>query len=166
MEIISSVGHLETAYYVTDVKQMTDFAWYRGSGRLYHLRPWYRSSGVRLNIAARDINLVPTCCDVICAIICYIHFCKSLGLEVIKTQRSLILHYLLLLCNAAFCINLVPTYYDVFETGNDNAFVLTNPDASPADVTRFNDVIRRYCRSVITTLCVVQRAKCALNHGL
>jgi len=80
--------HLETTYYVTDLKQMTDFA-------------WYRDSGVRLNVAARDVNLVPA-------------------------------------------------YDDVIDTGSDNAFVLTNPGASSADVTRFKDVIRRHCRSVIS----------------
>ena len=45
--------HLETTYYVTDVKQTTDFAWYRGG------------SGVRVNIKTRDINLVPAYDDVI-----------------------------------------------------------------------------------------------------
>jgi len=37
---------LETTYYVTNLKQMTDFA-------------WYRRSGIRVNVAARDINVVP-----------------------------------------------------------------------------------------------------------
>jgi len=31
-ENLHTERHLETTYYVTDVKQMTDFAWYRGSG--------------------------------------------------------------------------------------------------------------------------------------
>ena len=78
--------HLETTYYVTSLKQMTDFAWYRGSG-------------VRVNVAARDINVVPA-------------------------------------------------YDDVIDAGSDNAFVLTNPDASVDDLQRFSDISRRYCRSV------------------
>ena len=83
-----NIYHLETTYYVTDLKQMMDFAWYRGSG-------------IRLNVAARDVNLVPA-------------------------------------------------YDDVIDAGSDNAFVLTNPGASSADVTRYKDVIRRHCRSVIS----------------
>jgi len=85
-ENLHAERHLETTYYITDVKQTTDFA-------------WYRASGVRLNVAARDINLVPA-------------------------------------------------YDDVIDTaGSDNAFVLTNPDASSDDIERFIDVIGRHCRS-------------------
>ena len=49
---------------------------------------------------------------------------------------------------AARDVNLVPAYDDVIDTGSDNAFMLTNPGASSADVTRFADVIRHHCRSV------------------
>ena len=49
---VSPGRHLETTYYVTSARQMTDFA-------------WYRRSGVRINVAARDISLVPACRDVI-----------------------------------------------------------------------------------------------------
>jgi len=87
-ENLHTERNLETTYYVTDLKQATDFVWYRGSG-------------VRVNVAARDVNVVPA-------------------------------------------------YYDVIDTGSDNAFMLTNPGASSADVTRFTDVIRRHCRSVIS----------------
>ena len=91
-ENLHTERHLETTHYVTDLKQTTDFA-------------WYRKSQVRLNIAARDINLVPA-------------------------------------------------YDDVIDTaGSDNAFVLSNPDASLADVTRFTDVIRRHCRCVVYNDC-------------
>jgi len=86
-ENLHAERHLETTYYATDLKQMTDFAWYRGSG-------------VRVNVAARDVNLVPA-------------------------------------------------YDDVTDAGSDNDFVLTNPGATSADVTRFQEVIRRYCRSVV-----------------
>ena len=87
-ENLHTQRHLESIYYVTDLKQTTDFA-------------WYRTSGIRINVAARDVNLVPA-------------------------------------------------YDDVIDTGSDNDFVLTNPGASHADVTRFKDVIRRHCRSVVS----------------
>jgi len=51
-ENLHTERHLETSYYVTSARQMTDFA-------------WYRRSGVRINVAARDISLVPACRDVI-----------------------------------------------------------------------------------------------------
>lgn len=42
---------LETTYYVTDSKQITDFF-------------WFRQSGIRVNIGLRDINFIPTYEDV------------------------------------------------------------------------------------------------------
>jgi len=51
MENLHNTRHLETTYYVTDVKQQTDFF-------------WYRESGVRINIGLQNVNVVPLYEDV------------------------------------------------------------------------------------------------------
>lgn len=42
---------METTYYVTDARQMTDFF-------------WFRDSGIRINIGLQNINIVPVYEDV------------------------------------------------------------------------------------------------------
>lgn len=42
---------LVTSYYVTDIKQMSDFA-------------WYRESGLRINVAVQNVNVIATYDDV------------------------------------------------------------------------------------------------------
>jgi len=51
VENLHSTRRLETTYYVTDVKQQTDFF-------------WYRESGIRVNIGLQNVNLVPLYEDV------------------------------------------------------------------------------------------------------
>ena len=46
LENLHNTRQLETIYYVTDVKQQTDFF-------------WYRESGVRINIGLQNVNVVP-----------------------------------------------------------------------------------------------------------
>lgn len=42
---------METMYYVTDTKQMTDFF-------------WFRDSGIRINIGLQNLNVIPVYEDV------------------------------------------------------------------------------------------------------
>jgi len=51
LENLHNTRQLETTYYVTDVKQQTDFF-------------WYRESGVRINIGMQNVNVVPLYEDV------------------------------------------------------------------------------------------------------
>ena len=51
VENIHSARKLETTYYTTDRKQLTDFF-------------WYRESGIRVNIGLQNINVVPLYEDV------------------------------------------------------------------------------------------------------
>lgn len=51
MENLHNNRDLETTYYVTDSKQMTDFY-------------WFRESGIRVNVGLESINLVPAYADV------------------------------------------------------------------------------------------------------
>jgi len=53
VENLHNTRHLETTYYVTDVKQQTDFFWYREAG-----------PGVRINIGLQDVSVVPLYEDV------------------------------------------------------------------------------------------------------
>ena len=52
VENLHGTRRLETTYYVTDVKQQTDFFWYREAG------------GVRVNIGLQNVNVVPLYEDV------------------------------------------------------------------------------------------------------
>jgi len=52
VENLHATRRLETTYYVTDVKQQTDFFWYR------------EQSGVRVNIGVHNVNVVPLYEDV------------------------------------------------------------------------------------------------------
>lgn len=52
LENLQSTRHMDTTYYVTDTKQLTDFFWYRESG------------AVRINIGLQDVNVVPVYEDV------------------------------------------------------------------------------------------------------
>jgi len=51
MENLHNTRQLETTYYVTNVKQQTDFF-------------WFRESGVRINIGLQNVNVVPLYEDV------------------------------------------------------------------------------------------------------
>ena len=51
LENLQNTRQLETTYYVTDVKQMTDFF-------------WFRESGIRVNIGLQNIHLTPVYVDV------------------------------------------------------------------------------------------------------
>jgi len=51
LDNLQSARQLETTYYVTDSKQVTDFF-------------WFRDSGIRVNIGLRHINVIPLYDDV------------------------------------------------------------------------------------------------------
>lgn len=51
LENLHSAKNLVTVYYVTDVNQLTDFA-------------WFRDSGIRVNVGLQGINLMPIYEDV------------------------------------------------------------------------------------------------------
>jgi hypothetical protein len=51
LENLHNTKNLETTYYVTDVKQQTDFF-------------WYRDSKIRINIGLQNVNVVPVYEDV------------------------------------------------------------------------------------------------------
>ena len=52
LDNLQSGRQLETTYYVTDSKQITDFFWFRDE------------SGIRVNVGLRDINVIPIYDDV------------------------------------------------------------------------------------------------------
>ena len=51
IENLHNTPSLETIYYVTDIKQQTDFF-------------WYRDSGIRINIGLQNVNVLPVYDDV------------------------------------------------------------------------------------------------------
>jgi len=51
LENLHTTKKLETTYYVTDYKQLTDFF-------------WFRTSGIRVNIGLQNINVIPVYEDV------------------------------------------------------------------------------------------------------
>ena len=51
LENLHNSRNLETTYYVTDVKQQSDFF-------------WYRDSGIQINIGLQNVNVVPAYEDV------------------------------------------------------------------------------------------------------
>lgn len=51
LENLHNARNLETTYYVTDTKQLTDFF-------------WYRDSGIRVNVGLQNIDVIPTYEDV------------------------------------------------------------------------------------------------------
>lgn len=51
LDNLQTARQLETTYYVTDSKQITDFF-------------WFRDSGIRVNIGLRHINVIPVYDDV------------------------------------------------------------------------------------------------------
>ena len=133
LENLHAARKLETTYYATDRKQLTDFF-------------WYRESGIRVNIGLQNINVVPIYyhqggllgtehyqggLENINVVPMYHHHGGLLGTE----------HYLAGLEN----INVVPMYEDVDHQG-DNEFVLTNPNIGAEEKTKFRRALDTRCR--------------------